>query len=194
MKVSAPNLSPILRSDAQGRLLAALFAHPEQSFTLTELAALAGISAPTIMREIDRLVAGEYLLDVRVGRARQIRANTEHALYQSLWQILMYGYGPVAVLPKLLKTIRGIDTAFIYGSWAARYLGVTGEPPRDIDVLIVGSAEYGECYAVAQEASALLGREVSIQVVSSERWEDATDGFLQTVKSRPLIELTLENS
>lgn len=193
MKVSAPALSPILRSDTQGRLLATLFSHPEKSFTLSELAERAGVSAPTILRDVDRLVTNEYLIDERVGRSRQIRVNTEHPLYQPLWRIVMFGYGAVAILPKLLQAVPGVELALIYGSWAARFLGESGEPPRDIDVLVVGDADYGQCYAVAQKATEILGREVSIQVVDSQRWTEATDGFIETIQSRPFVTLDLEN-
>ena len=37
MKVAAPSLAPILRSDTQGRILARLLADPDKSFNLSEL-------------------------------------------------------------------------------------------------------------------------------------------------------------
>lgn len=194
MKSIPPLLSPLLRSDAQGRILTALFGHPERSYTLTELAAAAEVTVPTIMREVDRLIEAEYLIDEPVGRARQIRANEDHPLFIPLWQILMSGYGPVAILPSMLSKVSHIEEAYIYGSWAARYLGEPGSPPNDIDVLIVGGADYGDVYAVAQQATELFGREVSVQTVSSKRWHEESDGFVQTVKSHPLIQLNLENT
>ena len=39
MKVPAPSLAPILRSDAQGRILARVLADPESSYNLSELVA-----------------------------------------------------------------------------------------------------------------------------------------------------------
>jgi len=55
MKPRVPTLSPILRSDTQGRMLAALFLHPEREYRATELAREAQVSLPTILRDIDRL-------------------------------------------------------------------------------------------------------------------------------------------
>jgi predicted nucleotidyltransferase len=86
----------------------------------------------------------------------------------------------------------GIEHAYIYGSWAARFLGESGESPRDIDVLIVGGSEYGDLYEVAHKASALVGREVNFNVITADRWANQKDGFVTTVKSRPLLELNLE--
>lgn len=192
MKSSAPLLSPILRSDTQGRMLAALMRDAEKELSLTELAAQCDVAVPTILRDVDRLVDGGYVSARRVGRNRLVRINTEHPIYASLWNVVMFGYGPAALLPGLLSDLPGIEHAYIYGSWAARFLGESGESPRDIDVLIVGGSEYGDLYEVAHKASALVGREVNINVITPERWANQTDGFVTTVKSRPLLELILE--
>jgi DNA-binding transcriptional ArsR family regulator len=192
MKSSAPLLSPILRSDTQGRMLAALMRDAEKELSLTELAAQCDVAVPTILRDVDRLVDGGYVSARRVGRNRLVRINTEHPIYASLWNVVMFGYGPAALLPGLLSDLPGIEHAYIYGSWAARFLGESGESPRDIDVLIVGGSEYGDLYEVAHKASALVGREVNINVITPERWANQTDGFVTTVKSRPLLELNLE--
>lgn len=192
MKSSAPLLSPILRSDTQGRMLAALMRDAEKELSLTELAAQCSVAVPTILRDVDRLVDGGYVTARRVGRNRLVRINTEHPIYASLWNVVMFGYGPAALLPGLLSGLPGIEHAYIYGSWAARFLGESGESPRDIDVLIVGGSEYGDLYEVAHKASALVGREVNINVITPERWANQTDGFVTTVKSRPLLELNLE--
>ena len=192
MKSSAPLLSPILRSDTQGRMLAALMRDAEKELSLTELAAQCDVAVPTILRDVDRLVDGGYVSARRVGRNRLVRINTEHPIYASLWNVVMFGYGPAALLPGLLSDLPGIEHAYIYGSWAARFLGESGESPRDIDVLIVGGSEYGDLYDVAHKASALVGREVNINVITPERWANQTDGFVTTVKSRPLLELNLE--
>jgi DNA-binding transcriptional ArsR family regulator len=192
MKSSAPLLSPILRSDTQGRMLAALMRDAEKELSLTELAAQCGVAVPTILRDVDRLVDGGYVTARRVGRNRLVRINTEHPIYASLWNVVMFGYGPAAILPGILSGLPGIEHAYIYGSWAARFLGESGESPRDIDVLIVGGSEYGDLYEAAHKASALVGREVNINVITPDRWANQKDGFVTTVRSRPLLELNLE--
>lgn len=194
MKPSVPLLSPLLRSDTQGRVLAQLFAHPEEDLTVSALARLAHATLPTVLRDVDRLVHAGYLTERRTGRNRMIHANVEHPLYAPLKQIVMYGYGPTAVLPDLLREVPGIDAAYIYGSWAARLGGEPGTDPNDIDVLIVGEAEPSQFYPIAREATKKLGREVNINVISSKRWEASEDGFLQTVQSRPHVQLDLTAS
>ncbi|WP_166997841.1 winged helix-turn-helix domain-containing protein [Paramicrobacterium fandaimingii] len=190
MKSSAAVLSPILRSDTQGRMLASLLLDPEVELTLTELARRANVAVPTILRDVDRLVAGEYLRDRRIGRSRLIRANTSHPLFAPLRQIIMYGYGPAVVLTTLLADVSYIDAAYIYGSWAERSSGKSGHDPEDIDVLVIGHADQSEVYALARKASQLIGKEVNINQIAPERWASADDGFITTVRSRPLVPLT----
>ena len=62
----------------------------------------------------------------------------------------------------------GIESAFIYGSWARRYQGETGAPPGDIDLLVVGSVQVDDVYDVMEMASARLSREVNPTVLTTE--------------------------
>ena len=194
VKASVPTISPLLRSDVQGNLLAELLLTPARERTLTELTAAVGATMPTVHREVDRLVTAGFLTERRSGRNRYVRANLEHPLYRPVRQIIEYAYGPRAVLPHLLAPVDGIDAAYVYGSWAARMNGEEGADPADIDVLVVGRPERATLYDVAAAAQSELGREVNIRSISRDRWEAADDPFLQTVKSRPLVRLELNKA
>jgi hypothetical protein len=82
--------------------------------------------------------------------------------------------------------------AYIYGSWAARYVGEAGSAPRDLDVLLVGSPSRREMTAAATDASARLGLEVNITRVDTRAWEQGSDGFVATVKARPHVALAID--
>jgi DNA-binding transcriptional ArsR family regulator len=191
VKASVPTISPLLRSDVQGNLLAELLLTPARERTLTELTDAVGVTMPTVHREVDRLVTAGFLTERRSGRNRYVRANLEHPLYLPVRQIIEYAYGPRAVLPRLLAPVDRIDDAYVYGSWAARMNGEEGADPADVDVLVVGQPDRADLYDVAAAAQSQLGREVNIRSVSRDRWEAADDPFLQTVKSRPLVRLEL---
>lgn len=191
MKVLPPSLTPFLRSDVQGLLLAELVLNVEREFTITELSRLAGTSLPTAVREIDRLVASNFALDRPVGRNRNIRANQSHPLFRPMQEIITYAYGPKAVLESLLSGLAELEQAFIYGSWAARVSGIPGPNPQDVDVLLVGAPDRMEVFKIAQVASLKLGREVNLQVQSPGTWSQNTDPFVKTIKSKPLVELSV---
>jgi hypothetical protein len=89
--------------------------------------------------------------------------------------------------------VAGVDRAFIFGSWAARYSGEPGPPPHDVDVLVVGTADLDDLDEIAHTAEARLDREVNIRRIRPQTWEQppANDAFLASLRSRPLTELDL---
>jgi predicted nucleotidyltransferase len=193
MKTSAPTLSPLLRSDAQGLLLADLFLDPTEEHSLTQMAKTAGTAVPTAMREVDRLVEAGFALDRRVGATRLVRANANHPMFGAVRELALYAYGPVAVLTPLITKVKGVEKAYIYGSWAARVQGEPGADPGDIDVLLVSNLNSFDAYEIGKEASEVMKREVNVQNISKEAWDSAESGFVKTLKSRPIIELKLAN-
>lgn len=186
-------LLPILRSPLVGELLAWVYLHPDEAWSLTELAQRFGVSHSTLSREADRLVLSGLLGEERRGNLRLLRADPDNPLVGPLTQLLTLTYGPSAILGDLLAPIDGIDEAFIYGSWAARYAGEAGPIPRDIDVLVVGEADEDDLFDAARKAERTLGREVNIHQVTAKAWRrPGGDPFLTSVRERPRYSIDLE--
>jgi hypothetical protein len=70
-----------------------------------------------------------------------IRPSVESPLVKPLREILTVGTGPVVVLPEELADIDRIESAFLYGSFAARMLGAAGPAPHDVDVMVLGEPD-----------------------------------------------------
>lgn len=190
MKQPTPVLLPLLRTRVQGDILAWIFLHPDESHSIAEIARAVGTSEPTVLREVDRLAAADLIVEVRRGRARLIRPNAANPATRPLGELLAVTYGPVPVVRDELNGISGIESAWIYGSWAERYNGTPGRSPGDVDVLVVGTADEDELWAAAERATQRVGREVTIQRVRPDRWaSDHESGFLQTVRSRPMVQV-----
>ena len=92
----------------------------------------------------------------------------------------------------LLYAVDGINQAFIYGSWAARYLGEPGPVPNDVDVLVVGTADRDELDAAAASGAHPYAA-VAVRRVRPEAWSaaDPADPFLATIRGPPLVPLQL---
>jgi len=175
----------------QGEILAALLLQPDREFTLKELSVFAGAAHSQVHGEVTRLTTAGWALGRKVGRTRLIRAATEHSMYLPMVQILELSYGPLVVLPEILARVEHVREAYIYGSWAARYVGEAGSAPRDVDVLLVGSPSRRQMTAAAADAGARLGLEVNIARVDTQAWEHDDDGFVATVRSRPHVALAI---
>jgi len=194
MRTPPSALLPLLRSRLQGDVLALTYLNPDREYSISELAALIDATVKNVHTEAARLVKHGLLQGRKVGNVRLVRAALDHPLVEPLTDLMALTYGPLPVLTELLSPIEGVLEAYIYGSWAARYLGQAGPPPNDVDVLVVGEPGRYALDEVAEAARARLQREVNVQRMPTEVWQEqpSADPFIATVKSRPLVRLKLD--
>lgn len=191
MKTDAPPLLPIFRSDGQARLLAHLYLRPERATTLSALARELGLSHTTLSREADKLERAGIIRSERVGNQRRLHSNEASVYFPALRDLLLRAFGPVPLVEHSLRRTDGVKKAFLYGSWAARYLGEAGDAPNDLDLLVVGSPQRSALARIARDLEQQLGYEINSTVVPVEDWEAKKSGFLQSVARGPLVELDL---
>ncbi len=192
MRTEAPLLAPVFRSDGQARLLSALLLASDE-LSLTDLAERAELAYATAHREVARLIDAGILTERQVGRTRLIRGNPDSPLAAPLREILTVVSGPVVLLAEELGRIDGIDLAFLYGSFAARLRGVDGPSPHDIDVMIVGAPDVDAVYEACTRVESAVHRPVNPTVLSPSEF-DAESGFLDTVRSSPIVPVLGEPS
>lgn len=191
MRTQAPPLLPLLRSRAQGDLLALLYRHPDQEYSLTQAAALIRTSTKSVHVEAGRLVSSGLVLDRKVGPTRLLRAATDSMLARPLTELLAMTYGA------------GVDGVARAGGRreAGFHLRLVGRPPlrgtrprptrcrcacgrgRDLDALD----------ALARLAEGRLHRPVAMRRVRASTWDapNTKDPLLTSVHARPLVELPL---
>jgi DNA-binding transcriptional ArsR family regulator len=188
----APALLPILRSQQQGEILALLLGDPDLELSLTEIAARVGAPHPSVHREIQRAQEAGLVTSRRVGNTRLVKANTASPYYAGLADVLARAFGVPAVLAEVLRGVDGITGAYIYGSWAARYEGQTGQRPvGDIDVLVLGEPDRDQLYAALSTAEQRLARPVQV-TIRDHAWLDSGSGsFHDTIANRPLVRLAV---
>lgn len=190
MKTLPPQLTPFVRSDAVGAILAETLGHPARELSLAELGRRTGVSPAVVHREVGRLVDSGILRDRQEGRSRMVQADQDHPLHAPMREIIQSAYGPVPVLREAFDGVEGVDRVLIYGSWAARRAGEPGGFPRDIDVLVVGETPRRRLTEIAARATEMLGAPVSITRLTPQEWEsqDASP-FVRTVRSRPVVDV-----
>jgi DNA-binding transcriptional ArsR family regulator len=190
MTRQASALAPVLRSETQARLLAALLLQPDREASIAEIARETGTDPGNLHAEVERVVQAGILTDRRVGRARLLRA-ADSPLVQRLADLLALGYGPKIAAERALRNVPDIDRAFIGGSWAARYNGDPGAFPHDIDVIVVGRPDRDDATDAVVSALRAIGHDAQVIFRSPTAWRDARDAFTRTAKTGPLVELDL---
>jgi len=188
------SLLPILRSRGQAEILCAVLANPNREWTLGELAKVSGQSLPTVQREVERAELAALVESRRLGRQRLVKAGPSQIAIM-LANLLLWSYGPKFVIAEEFAGIKGIDRLFIFGSWAARYHGVDGYPPQDLDILVIGDANLSDVFRAAHAASNKLQLEVNPKLFSHTWWENKTgSGFRMEIERRPIVEIEVRSA
>jgi DNA-binding transcriptional ArsR family regulator len=186
MRTEVPALLPILRSQQQAELLTLILLHPATGYSITELSDKLRVPMTTALREVNRLSEAGLVIERRVGRSRIISANPAGRYTRPLTELMTLAFGPHIVIGEQFASIAA-DGVGIYGSWAARYHGVAGPPPADIDVLVVGEPPRAEIYDAADEAEQRLGYAVNVTLCSRARWLAVSDALIQQIRSASLV-------
>lgn len=154
-----------------------------------EIANRSQIAYSVAQREVQRLEQAGLVASTKFGSARVVRPVETHPLYPELRSLLLKAYGPREVLAELLANERGVTEAYLYGSWASRYLGDSGVHPQDLDVAVVGTPTIRRIEEIEAEAEDRLAQPVHIHVVPPSDWAARASGFVKTIRSRPMVSL-----
>jgi len=186
----APPLLPILRSQQQGEILALLLGDPDLELSLTEISQRTGAPHPSVHREVQRAEQVGLVTTRKIGNTRLVRANTASPYYAGLADVLTRAFGVPAIIADVLRRVPGVDEAYIYGSWAARHEGQSGQRPvGDIDVLVLGDPDRDQLYEALSAAEERLGRPVQATVRDAGWLRSGSGSFHQSVTSRPMLKL-----
>ena len=191
-RTSTPSLLPIFRSQQQAELLALILGDPVTEHSLVQIAERTGIPYASVHREVERAEAAGLVASRLVGRTRLIRADEASPYFNGLSDVLVKAFGVPWVLGQALTGVTGIDAAYVYGSWAARFSGEAGNRPvGDIDLLVLGGPDRDEVYAAVGAAEQRLGRAVQVTIRAADWLTDGTGTFHDTVAGRPMVSVPL---
>jgi DNA-binding transcriptional ArsR family regulator len=186
MRSNAPALLPILRSRHLADILTLLLLHPEAEYTLTELASELHLPLTTVQREVTRLSGAQLIRERRVGRSRLVSADPASRYTRPLTELVTLAFGPHVVIGEEFALPGAIAVA-IYGSWAARYEGIAGRAPQDVDVLVIGDVRRRDLYEAAERSEVRLRLPVNPLPCSRSRWFAASDPLVQQIRSAPVV-------
>lgn len=186
--LTAPDpAAELLFGKGRRELLALLFSRSERRFYLRELARLTGSSAGTAQRELKALVRVGLVRTERRGRQLFYEANRSSPIFPTLRALLEQTMGVPDLLRAALATLSDrVVFACIYGSMAKGTLSAAS----DVDVLVVGDAEFSEVTDALAQVEQRIGRAVNPTVYTpAEFRRRLRDGghFLKAVLEEPVI-------
>ncbi|MFH1683511.1 MAG: nucleotidyltransferase domain-containing protein [Candidatus Margulisiibacteriota bacterium] len=153
-------------------ILKLLFSNTEKRYYFQEIARLVGKKAGVIQKALNNLVEEHILLDEREGNLRFFSVNKKHPLYNEIRQVIFKTVGVEGSLKDQLNKIKGIDLAFIYGSFAKN----ASDAFSDIDLCIVGRIKLREINGVIKMEEKALQREINYALYSlaefKKKWKE----------------------
>lgn len=180
-------LGSVIFPEYRRRVLGLLLLHPDQRYYLREIARLTGTAPGTLTRELSKLVKAGVLSVKKVGNQAYYSANRECPIFDELASILRKTSGLVDVLADgLMPLAAQIDAAFVFGSMASGKAGASS----DVDLMVIGEAEFGEVVQQLHPLQQVLGREINPKLYSRAEWQRLVAGksaFVREVLGKPKL-------
>ncbi len=189
MQQAPPGLLPLFRSKTQLDLLGLLYTGPPRAWQIGTMATHLDLNPSTASREIAHLEKAGIVAVTMVGRSKLIAANWDLPWAEPLANLLDRTVGPLASIGHALKGLTGIDSAWVYGSWAERHAGKLGPAPRDVDVMIIGTdIDQLDLRVRLDRIADRFGLEINTQIVTPQHWTQPTsDSFVDHVQHNPTV-------
>jgi len=176
------------KSKARRALLAIFFTNPEQEYFVRQLERLTNIYAANLQKELAKMEGSDLLHSRPLGNTKLYKLNKEHPLYPELKSLVSKTAGLEETIRSELSTLSGIQTAYIYGSFARN----EERSASDVDLLILGKVDEKSLIRTVKKLEQQLQREVNYTLYTPEQWKKkraAKDSFVTEVLRQPRIPL-----
>jgi predicted nucleotidyltransferase/predicted transcriptional regulator with HTH domain len=177
-----------LRSELRRKLLTYFYANRSDRAYVRQLANALSVDSTNLSRELARLEREGLLRSEVEGRQRYYSINPQYPYLKAVFSLLQGTVGIVPTLKSALHRVRGIDQAYLYGSFAKN----EADAASDIDLFIVGQPDPENLTAEVRKLEKALNREVNYTVFNPQELKRklaAHDPFLTDVWEGKRIEL-----
>jgi len=181
-------LDRLFSSKLRIKLLDVFLSSPAARFYIRELERKIKEEAKNVSRELKNLEALRLLISEKQGNLKYYSVNEDFFLYPEMKAIIFKTTGVQGLLKEALEKLKGIETAFIYGTYA------TGKESEssDVDIMIIGKPDLTELNEVISNLEEKLNREINYMCFDQEEFKKrrkARDAFINDVLSGEKIML-----
>ncbi len=185
-------INRLFSSKLRTKLLDVFLSSPNARFYIRELERKIKEEAKNVSRELKNLEALGLLISEKQGNLKYYSVNENFFLYPELKTIIFKTTGVQGLLKEALERLEGIETAFIYGTYA------TGKESEssDVDIMIIGKPDLTEINEVISDLEEKLNREINYMCFDQEEFKErrkAGDVFINEVLSGEKIMLKGSN-
>lgn len=179
-----------LKSKVTGKILNYFFLNPNSSLYVNELSEKLSLDKRNLVKKLKELEKEGLLKSESRGNLKLYSGNKKYPLYNEYKKIILKTLGLEKKLTDLLKDVKGIKTAYIYGSYAEDRLSVHS----DIDLLVVGNHKIIALQKKINNLQKEIDREINVVNMDESDFnkrKKASDPFVRGVLKNRHIEIML---
>lgn len=155
---------------------------------MRELSRILGKVPGVFQKDLNKLEEAGILNSYRENNRRFFVLNQKQPIFKELKSIFFKTTGARGLLREELKKIKGVEEAFIYGSFARdEETGLS-----DVDILVIGSAEENSLLDLISQLEAKLEREINYTLLTRKEFEKKLkekNSFLENILIQKKIKL-----
>lgn len=174
-----------LRSKITQKILNLFFLNGKERFYINELAEKIKEYPANVDKKLKELKERGILLDEFQGKERYFFLNKDYPFLKEYKKIILKGMGFEKTLKDGLKKIKGIKSAYIFGSYAENKLSAGS----DIDILVVGDFNGLKLQKALIEIQESTDREINSIELTEKEFKEKKDPLLKDIFSKKYIKL-----
>ncbi|MFH1779463.1 MAG: nucleotidyltransferase domain-containing protein [Candidatus Omnitrophota bacterium] len=180
------DIAKIFKSKARKALFRLFFTNPEGRYYLRELERLLGIPVSMIRKELLRLKKEGVFLSEKRGNLTFYYLSKSYPLFDEFKSIVFKTIGAAGLLREVLERIKGIEVAFIYGSFAKDETNAES----DIDLFVIGKIDEDELIKKISKIEKNLKRDINYSIYAKadfEKKKKEKDSFITDLIENPKV-------
>lgn len=187
------DIANIFRSKVRKELFRLYFSNPESEYYLRELERILDIPVSMIRKELIKLAESGIFISTKKGNLTYYSLDKSYPLFDELKSIVFKTVGIKGLLKDTFKKMKGIQIAFIYGSFAKN----EERAKSDIDLFVIGKINEDRLVAEIGNLEQILKREINYCLYTKEDLKEKKrekDPFITDLLEHPKIFLIGDES
>lgn len=176
----------LFKSKTRKAIFKLYFTNPETEYYLRELERTLNIPVSMIRKELLQLEKENVFVSHKKGNLVYYQVNKTYPLFTELKSIVFKTVGAQGLLKEMIEKIKGINVAFIYGSFARN----SENAASDIDLFVIGNPNEDELIKGMSGIEKVLKREINYAlytVIEFKKKKHAKDSFVLDLLENPKI-------
>lgn len=177
-----------LRSEITKKILRYFYLHDKEDLYVNEIVRKLDVDKRNLVKKLHDLEGEGILKSKTLGNLRLYAINRAYPLYKEYEKIVQKTVGLEKEIESILRSVKGIDEAYIFGSYAQGKM----ERHSDVDLLVVGSHRSLSLQKKLRQLQKEIDREINVVDMDRQEYQkklNNKDPFLTGILNKKPIRI-----